>query len=87
MTATRNPPHECGGGCQWHARHAEDPDRAFDEGVDWLREHRPTERLSPGLLGTEMFGPPVSVYDLFAPDRDERETRACGGDAAPVATP
>mgnify|MGYP001598122955 CR=1 FL=1 len=69
----------------WEVRHSEmcdtDFGAAFDAGVDWLRAHRPGERLSPDLLGTEMFGPPVTVYDLFAPDRDERMSRACEPDA------
>jgi hypothetical protein len=37
-----------------------------------LRERRPWGRLSPVSLGDVYFGPAVSVYDLFAPDRDDR---------------
>ncbi|MEU7170230.1 hypothetical protein ABZ949_01910 [Micromonospora tulbaghiae] len=37
-----------------------------------LRRERPWARLAPDTLGEVMFGLPVTVYDLFAPDRDER---------------
>ncbi|MFD6565481.1 hypothetical protein [Micromonospora profundi] len=40
--------------------------------MDGLRRERPWARLAPDTLGEVMFGLPVTVYDLFAPDRDER---------------
>lgn len=63
-----------------------DAGMVFDAGMDWLREHRPWARLSPETLGTVTFGPAVSVYDLFAPDRDERIARACGTGAVGTTT-
>lgn len=37
-----------------------------------LREQRPGAQLAPDTLGSVTFGPPVTVYDLFAADRDDR---------------
>jgi hypothetical protein len=39
--------------------------------MDGLRT-KPWLQITPGSLGRQLFGPPVTVYDLLAPDRDER---------------
>lgn len=54
----------------WHAL----PDaEQWDLAVAGLRERRPWARLGPDTLAEYWFGPvTVTVYDLFAPDRDER---------------
>lgn len=41
-----------------------------------LREQRPWARLGPDTLASTYFGAPVTIDDLFAPDRDERIARA-----------
>jgi len=41
-------------------------------GMDGLRQRRPWARLTPDSLAEATFGPAVTVYDLFAPDRDAR---------------
>lgn len=43
-----------------------------------LRRKQPWARIAPDTLATSSFGPMVTVYDLFAPDRDERVRRAAG---------
>jgi len=40
--------------------------------MDGLRRDRPWARLAPDTLAEVMFGLPVTVYDLLAPDRDDR---------------
>jgi hypothetical protein len=40
--------------------------------MDGLRSSQPWARLAPETLASVAFGPAVTVYDLFAPDRDER---------------
>lgn len=50
--------------------------------MDALREVRPWARLAPDTLASVSFGPMVTVYDLFAPDRDERIARAFADDPA-----
>lgn len=47
-------------------------DERWDGGIAWLKTKRPWARLSPDTLGAVTFGSLVTVYDLFAPDRDER---------------
>lgn len=54
-----------------------DPGGVFDACMEGLRRRRPWGRLAPDTLGEVYFGPPVTVYDLFAPDRDERIAKAC----------
>lgn len=44
--------------------------------MEGLRASQPWARLAPDMLAGVGFGKPVSVYDLFAPDRDERVRRA-----------
>jgi hypothetical protein len=44
----------------------------FDLGMSWLRRERPWAQITPGNLATETFGYGVTIYDLYAPDRDER---------------
>lgn len=51
-------------------------DERWDRAVAGLRSSRPWARLSPHTLAHTAFGPPFTVYDLFAPDRDERAARA-----------
>lgn len=58
----------------------EDDGTRFDLGVSWLREQQPWAQLGPDTLASVSFGPRVTIYDLFAPDRDERISRAFGGE-------
>jgi hypothetical protein len=58
---------------QWYALPDEEKWRLAMAG---LRD-RGWGQLSPDTLATEMFSWPVTVYDLFAPDRDERIRAAC----------
>ena len=56
------------------------PDQVrWDTAMAALRRDRPWARLSPGTLQTVTFGPGVTVYDLFASDRDERVRAAFEG--------
>lgn len=59
---------------EWQERWYADEDWAakWEAGMAWLRERRPWARLAPDTLATAAFHHPVTVYDLFAPDRDER---------------
>jgi hypothetical protein len=50
--------------------------------MDELRADRPWARLAPETLAEVTFGPPVTVYDLFAPDRDERVRAAFAATSA-----
>jgi hypothetical protein len=47
-------------------------ERQWELGMAGLRQNKPWARLSPKTLGSIFFHVPVSVYDLFAPDRDDR---------------
>ena len=47
-------------------------DERWRMAMEGLERTRPWSRLSPEDLGEFYFGPPVTIYDLFAPDRDER---------------
>ncbi|MER7331782.1 MULTISPECIES: hypothetical protein [unclassified Micromonospora] len=64
----------------WQERWYEDDNWAakWDKGMAWLRERRPWARLAPDTLADVAFHLPVTVYDLFAPDRDERVRAAAG---------
>lgn len=53
-------------------------DLRWAQSMDWMRQHRPWARLSPETLGNVFFGPPVTVYDLLAPDHVARVERAFG---------
>jgi hypothetical protein len=44
--------------------------------MEGLRASQSWARLAPDMVAGVMFGKPVSVYDLFAPDRDERVRHA-----------
>lgn len=55
----------------------EDHAARWSAGMEYLRQRKPWARLAPDTLGSVTFGPGVTVYDLLAPDRDERVTRAC----------
>lgn len=56
----------------------EQPDeQRWQQAMDGLRQERPWARLAPDTLTEVTFGPPVTVFDLFAADRDERVRAAC----------
>ncbi|WP_239404534.1 hypothetical protein [Frankia sp. Cj3] len=63
-----------------------DAGEAFDAAMLWLQADRPWAQITPGNLATEAFGPMVTVYDLFADDRDERVARAVALDKDSIAT-
>lgn len=67
---------------RWYAD--EDGAAAWEAAMAWLRERRPWARLAPDALAENTFGMPVTVYDLFAPDRDERVRAAAGLDSEPA---
>lgn len=46
--------------------------KQWEGAMEWLRRIRPWANITPDNLGTTTFGPPVTIFDLFAPDRDER---------------
>ncbi len=46
--------------------------------IDRLRLDKPWARLAPDTLASVTFSTPVTVYDLFAADRDDRIRRATG---------
>lgn len=46
-------------------------DVQWDLAIKGLRTKRPFNRIAPETLGT-MIDPGLTIYDLFAPDRDER---------------
>ncbi|MEU7591417.1 hypothetical protein AB0A95_34640 [Micromonospora sp. NPDC049230] len=53
--------------------------------MDGLRRGRPWARLAPDTLSDVTFGLPVTVYDLLAPDRDDRVRAAADQEeAAPL---
>lgn len=64
----------------WQERWYDDEDHAgkFDAGMAWLRQKRPWARIAPDTLAEVTFHLAVTVYDLFAPDRDDRIRRANG---------
>jgi len=64
---------------QWGDLPAEE---RWQRSLDGLRAQRPWARLSPETLGEVWFGPCVTVYDLLAPDRDERVRRAWAEEVA-----
>ncbi len=66
---------------RWYAMAEEDCGAVFDAGMEWLRLRRPWARLAPDTLASVTFGPGVTVYDLFARDRDERVRAAVQGDS------
>jgi hypothetical protein len=49
---------------------------AWRHALDGLRLNSPWLQLTPESLGEQMFSAPVTVYDLLAPDRDERVAAA-----------
>lgn len=51
-------------------------DEQWDLAMAGLQGRGPHFKLTPESLAGKMFGPPVTIYDLFAPDRDERVERA-----------
>lgn len=57
----------------WMARWRDLPaTEQWTAAVAWLREKRPTLRLSPDNLATMTAGLPVTVYDLVSSDREDR---------------
>lgn len=60
-------------GDQWYDLPEEE---RWDMAMAGLRGRRPWAQLAPHTLTEYYFGIPVTVYDLFAPDRDERVLRA-----------
>lgn len=62
-------------------------DEQWELAMAGLRRERPWARIGPDTLAEVTFAEPVTVYDLFAPDRDRRVRAAFGLDAEPeVAT-
>ena len=53
-------------------------ERKWALAMDGLRSSHPWARIAPDTLAGVTFGPSVSVYDLFAPDRDDRVRAAAG---------
>jgi hypothetical protein len=51
-------------------------ERQWELGMAGLRQNKPWARLAPDTLSTIFFSWPVTVYDLLAPDRDERVAAA-----------
>ncbi|MFI7608750.1 hypothetical protein ACIBTV_27070 [Micromonospora sp. NPDC049366] len=62
----------------------EDSTARWEAGMAWLRERRPWARLALDTLADVTFHHPVTVYDLFAPDRDERVRTAAGLETSPA---
>lgn len=60
-------------------------DEQWDLAFAGLASSRPWLQLTPESLTGRTFGPPVTFYDLFAPDRDERVRRAFAGALVPAA--
>lgn len=56
-------------------------DRRWEIAIAGLRAERPWARLSAETLRSPMFHLPVTVYDLIAPDRDERLRAVLAGHA------
>lgn len=62
----------------WRSDHAFEAWAALPDAEQWelampgLRQKRPWARLSPETLADVYFHLPVTVYDLLAPDRDDR---------------
>lgn len=52
----------------------------WDLAMPALRKNKPWARIAPGTLGEVWFGLPVTVFDLLAPDRDERIAAAVDKD-------
>lgn len=52
-------------------------DLRWQQAMEGLRRSRPWARLAPDTLAEVTFGPPVTVFDLFAADRDDRVRAAC----------
>lgn len=61
---------------EWYELPAE---RQWEISMAGLRTERPWARLSAETLRTRTFHLPVTVYDLFASDRDERLRAVLGG--------
>lgn len=54
-------------------------ERRWELSMAGLRTDRPWARLAPDMLRANTFHLPVTVYDLFASDRDERLRAVLGG--------
>lgn len=62
-------------------------DEQWSHGVQWLRQRRAWARLAPDTLATVTAGPPVTIYDLYALDRDERVQAAARAAATSLTAP
>lgn len=51
-------------------------DEQWDRAIAGLTATRPWAQITPDSLANVHFEQPVTIYDLFAPDRDERVTKA-----------
>lgn len=58
-----------------------DGDEQWRISMEALRVEKPWLQLAPDTLATVTFGPGVTIYDLFAPDRDERIRAAVADEA------
>lgn len=56
-------------------------ERRWELAMAGLRRVRPWARFAPDTLAEVTFGPSVTVFDLFAADRDERVRAACALEA------
>jgi len=57
-------------------------DRQWETAMDGIRCDRPWANIAPENLAARTFGPPVTLFDLFHPDRVERVRAAFERDAA-----
>jgi hypothetical protein len=60
---------------QWSAL---EPQQQWEMGMHGLRGQRPWAQITPANLLTDTFHLPVTIFDLFATDRDERIRAASG---------
>lgn len=58
--------------------------RRWEMAMAGLKEHSPWLRLGPDTLDYWTFGPGVTVFDLYAPDRDERVRAAAAEEDDPA---
>lgn len=56
----------------WDAWGELDEGVQFDLSMSWLRRERPWAQITPANLATDTFGYGITIYDLYAPDRDDR---------------
>lgn len=56
-------------------------ERQWEQAMNGLRTMQPWAQISPDSLHEATFGPPVTVFDLLAPDRDKRVLAAAAAAA------